>query len=52
MQIKYTKNLNSGIFELGTTFGLLPIFTAKFGLEIGTFLTLMGDKPDTRFLLE
>ena len=29
MQMQYTKSLNSGIFELGTTFGLFAYFSRK-----------------------
>ena len=50
MQIQYTKNLNQGRFELGTTdIWSIAYFLAKFGLKIDVFLTLMGTNliPDS-----
>ena len=55
MQIQYAKNLNPGRFVLSTTLSwpiwFIVNFPGKPGFKIDTFLTPMGDKHSTRFLL-
>ena len=50
MQVQYTKNLNPGLSELGTTFGLLFRFSRKTWFKNRHFSDTEGDKRDTRFL--
>ena len=50
MQIQYTKNLNPGRFELGTTL-IYRLFCRETWFKNNHFSDDDRDKPDTTFLL-